>query len=805
MADNRNGDRRFPSTSIVWPSLLAAALAVVGYFTTRPPLESSRPRMPLQYGVPSPPSPRGVSAVHARLWEDPLAAAYRDRNWAHETDEASWPSSLSRIFCRSDETANAASMQAIFRYIVEDNTEEKDDQTGEEKRFLCMPVLLPGGPYEDDEETRRRIRYAVLAALGTRHYKLALPQRLSYVTVPVWVEFISIGAVKRIEFDVPVKLFKKDPVERKATDTGGKEPEYDAVLICWLNESQLGDRPLLAIAQVLDALFDDEDSRQGSPCALLSRLIRKSCAMRTEYKCDLREKVDVRLIGPTGSDTLLAMAQEHVKWGEWKNEWREKKGKSAHEGWPSDGIRERYGEIVTGTGFGPYGNVTLYSPRATLSSTVLKGEQKRWLRAFTEKPFDGVKPDDEVGVRCGASSDSGLQVVRTIGTDEMLVEALEKELSLRGAWPARGSPDRILLIAERDTVYARGLVEQFRGALPPETAVEGAVGGDSDPEAAAPDCEHLLVCTYPRGLDGRIPAGDEPEKKQNETEAEAASQEEPAHGRSQLDYLRRLEGQIGQLLVKESIGKRDVRAVGIVGTDIYDKLLILRALRGSFPGARFFTTDLDARYTSKNEYKYTRNLLVASHFDLELHRSLQRDVPLFRDSYQTSTFLAVRLAINDPKLPTKNGWRNDFWHNPWGIGLEESVSKHTSLMPLVFEIGRRGAYQLTPTMSENVCGKIHPCSPREHTRLLARRNLFLLAGILDVDSIPGRGAQRRLVVQSLRRPEGKHREDRRDVLQARRAPVVRHGCALGQPSELEDSRLHSAVRKSPLAVPLAGR
>ena len=46
----------------------------------------------------------------------------------------------------------------------------------------------------------------------------------------------------------------------------------------------------------------------------------------------------------------------------------------------------------------------------------------------------------------------------------------------------------------------------------------------------------------------------------------------------------------------EKIDERGtVSAVGIFGTDVFDKLLVMEALRPSFPGAVFFTTDLDSR------------------------------------------------------------------------------------------------------------------------------------------------------------------------------------------------------------------
>ena len=71
---------------------------------------------------------------------------------------------------------------------------------------------------------------------------------------------------------------------------------------------------------------------------------------------------------------------------------------------------------------------------------------------------------------------------------------------------------------------------------------------------------------------------------------------ERADGRSQYDYLRRL----GEHLIaldsrKRQAGSHGVTAIGVLGSDTYDKLLVLDALREHFPRAVFFTADLDAR------------------------------------------------------------------------------------------------------------------------------------------------------------------------------------------------------------------
>src|SRR5262249_10197722 len=112
-------------------------------------------------------------------------------------------------------------------------------------------------------------------------------------------------------------------------------------------------------------------------------------------------------------------------------------------------------------------------------------------------------------------------------------------------------------------------------------------------------------------------------------------------------------------------------AVGVLGSDVYDKLPVLQALRPLLPTAWFFTTDLDALLLHPTAQKLTRNLLVAASFGLQLRPEVQGEIPPFRSSYQTAAFLATRVAIHSNEAPR---WA---WLRP----------------PLLFEIGNSRTFQ----------------------------------------------------------------------------------------------------------------
>ena len=107
-------------------------------------------------------------------------------------------------------------------------------------------------------------------------------------------------------------------------------------------------------------------------------------------------------------------------------------------------------------------------------------------------------------------------------------------------------------------------------------------------------------------------------------------------GQRQFDYLRRIADHLRK--IDEKLRRDDegsIRAIGVVGSDVFDKLLVLRAPRPQFPEALFFTPDFDAMLMMRSELNWTRNLIISSSFDLQLEDAIQREIPPFRASYKT--------------------------------------------------------------------------------------------------------------------------------------------------------------------------
>ncbi len=287
-------------------------------------------------------------------------------------------------------------------------------------------------------------------------------------------------------------------------------------------------------------------------------------------------------------------------------------------------------------------NVCFFSASATAPDWRLDGQPK------PQHPRERVQSAFEA---------CGLSFVNLTCLDDQLAESLVAELRLRGLnLTNMEEQTRVALISEWDTVYGRSLPQAFSLA---------ATNGLRDASAVAAVSKRIHKFSYLRGLDGQFALREQAKGKPSQTVDESSAgnrsvnmrEMERPEGTSQLDHARRLVERIRELETESPSfsansvwGRRRFRAIGVLGSDVYDKLLLLQALREYFPEAIFFTTDLDARMFHPSQLAWSRNLIVASSYGLKLPEPIQGEIPPFRDTYQTASFLATRVALDDPVL-----------------------------------------------------------------------------------------------------------------------------------------------------------
>lgn len=492
-------------------------------------------------------------------------------------------------------------------------------------RFRLMPVCVDGSPYASGVESRLRDRYALVSALGAAGY---LPESGESIRYFEW------NSTKGQRPIAPAEWFVPGPRLTPSGQAGAREAQ--PILVFWLKEQDLGPKPWHELVTVMEHLRKEMNVTPAT----------------------------YQVLGPRTSGSLSAMLGEL------------KPNTEAGDPVPfSAAVSTR--PVVPAWLQG----AELYSSWATAADPVLLGEASG--RATATPVEDRF-------------ADAGLKLIRTIGTDDALASELVLELKRRKVdVTAPSKMAHIALISEWDTLYGRSLPRTFVAVAnqladaAQNTPLQAlAQYLDALREERYPDWVHRY--SYLAGLDGELPPKDNGKDaggskgKSNEKGfgVEPVVEETPV-GRSQLDYLRRL---VEELKREETTSDGEFKAIGVLGSDVYDKLMILQALRRDFPHALFFTTDLDARLTHASQLPWTRNLIVASHFGLELDPRLQTPIPPFRDSYQTALFYTVLRAVGTlESVPGRNVLR-----------LSGGELFSADVMPRVYEVGRHGAVDLSP-------------------------------------------------------------------------------------------------------------
>jgi hypothetical protein len=346
--------------------------------------------------------------------------------------------------------------------------------------------------------------------------------------------------------------------------------------------------------------------------------------------------IKTRIIGPRSSTTLLPMMHEVAD-----EQWR---------------------------GYLP--KVEMWCATATASDELLLHEINQPENQTIEEYF--------ARQRRSAGHSNSFVFHRCTPTDRDVIQTLADELLMKRH--VNLDSDHIALISEWDTFYGRALPVTFEheiSTMPVNQLLDGQ------------HPKNILIYHYLRGIDGMVPgesvanAAKTEEKKTEEKNKQTSLGREMTEGLNQADYLRRLARELVERNEEfRRQGKSEIKAVGVLGSDVYDKLLVMEALRDSLPNAIFFTTPLDARLAHPDEWRWTRNLLVGSPFGLTLREKYQ-DVPPFRESDQTAFYTATLLAAG-------NTARADFLEN-----------KDVLCPVRLYEIGRKGAFDLTPPSTSN--------------------------------------------------------------------------------------------------------
>lgn len=503
-------------------------------------------------------------------------------------------------------------------------------------------VLLNDKPHPEDVEERRRFRFGIQSALAQARYK------------PLDAESLHIGAAPWLTLKTCIPFEWAQSYREE--DLAGREGVKKLLLIAYINERQFLNGTIPNLDAGSEQLTGSSNSGELSIEAWMGdNELRRLCGLR--YKIaeavPIPVKVDpfVRILGPTSSSRL--------------RKFMSSADKKLESPMPLD---LEYGAAILA--FSPGASV----PFATLCSNI------------EEDVAAGIvhSTDDTV---CSFTMGGKPVQLNRLGSDAQLTEVIAKELVLRSALPSKKEGHAILL-AEQDTEYGLGMVKAFKESIARELQEDGR---SADTEALH---HYLHVLWFARGLDGysssapqKIAADPRGSKQPTAGLPDLAGRGltgGTAHGNAQTDYFERLRGEIANLRERLWLQEEYISSVGLLGFDVYDKILILRALRSELPNVHFFTLDLDAELLTREHYRFTHNMIVASHHGLSpdlrsapggtTDASVADFSPMilpFRHAYQTASFLGAQNLLRDAPQPIES-------------------------KPRAFEIGRYGAVPLEP-------------------------------------------------------------------------------------------------------------
>ena len=465
-------------------------------------------------------------------------------------------------------------------------------------------IFVEGFAYPEDRERRLRLRYAAQMAFSCLNFRPSDRNNLGSVSLP-WPKGNEL---------TPVRPDLLEPtVELRYVDFGNEQALRGKTPVLYIPFEWFFLRQEKLVKEAVLVLWLKEHDFADYPLTRLSRLRRALSKNDQPENGNQRTRISISPLGSFGLSGLPVC----------EGAYDQNKGIEDLEivGPCSLDMLERLEKDIE----------RVNNPE--LSVNFVKGSADRMLDACSQvRTFAAGEPKG-----CFFPKYSPAQDNSATNT----VTKLLQELKLRGVDPKDQNDQPVAIFYEGDTSYG--------------CACSGAFCGKS-----------TAVVTYLRGLDGlsarqteEKPPSKNPESNPDGSRDEKASSTkgtplEYAEGNHQFDYAKRMAA-----VLAERYNGKSPEAIGIFGSDVGDKLILLRALRNQFPGVtNFFTTELDARYLDPGVLPATRNMIIASSYPLHPGEALQylekptgelaariSEVPPFRDSTQTALFFACLNAL----------------------------------------------------------------------------------------------------------------------------------------------------------------
>jgi hypothetical protein len=218
-------------------------------------------------------------------------------------------------------------------------------------------------------------------------------------------------------------------------------------------------------------------------------------------------------------------------------------------------------------------------------------------------------------------------------TEEEMLEVVHKHLRERGI-----KKSQIALLTESDTTYGIDIVERGEKNLKGEKVDKKIKNQKVQKEQ---EVQGGLVITYPLSLARMRTELERAAIEQGESQVAAeiarhknvtVKEEVSPSAIDVLPLFSKASTGSSELVLESLIAelsRGDIRAIGLMGTDVNDKLFLARRLRTVFPDIQFFTTRNNLLFTHSDYSAFMRGTIVAGCASLNpvSYDSNERDLP----------------------------------------------------------------------------------------------------------------------------------------------------------------------------------
>src|SRR5215467_10989945 len=253
MADNGK-----PKFELPWGTLLPVAAVLAGIVVQYKPLVSERPSVPVEKTAPI----IAAQDVDARLWQDPIGVAQKQKTLLDEKIEKG---------VAKKGVAESHSIAALSALLHQDASKFPGN-------VLVLAVMLDAGPYSEQAESRLRSRQAVLEGLSESGFVPIDGEHIGFVTA-TWSPPEANAPSPPVERALVLPWEECEAIDdpKNVFPRGTRR-----VVVVWLPAVNFNVSPLHCFAALIYQLAPG----------------------------NLRDKIEVTLLGPANSTGLQSMVRE---------------------------------------------------------------------------------------------------------------------------------------------------------------------------------------------------------------------------------------------------------------------------------------------------------------------------------------------------------------------------------------------------------------------------------------------------------------------------------------------------------------